>query len=84
LAQPEREKECYVRDCPGESSLEYPNHDGMNDMGKDLNIAGYMWRTGPWGEVSHITKYSSDAFMTSHFSQKNLPCYIFDFNCGMF
>ncbi|KDR16488.1 hypothetical protein L798_08797, partial [Zootermopsis nevadensis] len=52
LAQPDREKECYIRDCPDESSLEYPNHDGMNDMGKDLNNAGYMWRTGPWGECS--------------------------------
>lgn len=48
LAQPQREKECYVRDCPDEPSVEYPNHGGMSDMGK----AGYMWRTGPWGEVS--------------------------------
>ncbi|PNF33449.1 hypothetical protein B7P43_G03351 [Cryptotermes secundus] len=52
LAQPEREKECYVRDCLGEPSSEYPNHGGMNDMGKDLSNAGYMWRTGPWGECS--------------------------------
>jgi hypothetical protein len=66
LAQPEREKECYNRDCPGDPSLEYPDHGGMNDMGKDVNNAVYMWRTGPWGEVSHITIYSFvriDVFM---------------------
>jgi hypothetical protein len=53
LAKPEREKECYVRDCLGEPSSEYPNHGGMNDMGKDLSNADYMWRTGPWGEVCY-------------------------------
>lgn len=75
LAQPEREKECYVRDCLGEPSSEYPNHGGMNDMGKDLSNAGYMWRTGPWGEVCCIPHYTFDTFMTiSEFSLRLMPC----------
>jgi hypothetical protein len=64
LAQPDSEKECYVRDCLGDPSLEYPNHGGMNDMGKDPSNAGYMWRTGRWGEVRYICQYALDAFMT--------------------
>jgi hypothetical protein len=56
LAQPQREKECYVRDCLVEPSVEYPNHGGMNDMGN----AGYMWRTGPWGEVSWLSLFTSE------------------------
>lgn len=61
LAQPDREKECYVKDCLAEPSLEFPNHGGMNDMGKDLSNAGYMWRTGRWGEVYYISRYPFDA-----------------------
>jgi hypothetical protein len=56
LAQPQREKECHVRDCPGEPSVEYPNPGRTNDMGK----AGYMWRTGPWGEVSWMSLFTNE------------------------
>lgn len=57
LAKPEGEKECYIRDCPGEPSSEHPNQDGKNYVGRDLNNVGYMWRTGPWGEVRCIAKF---------------------------
>ena len=56
LAQPQREKGCHVRDCPGEPSVEYPNHGRTNDMGK----AGYMWRTGPWGEVRWLSLFTNE------------------------
>jgi hypothetical protein len=83
--QPEREKECYVGECLGEPPLEYPNHRGMNDMGKDFSNTGYMWRTGPWGEVSYIAKYSLVAFMSvSDSSQKNFLGQFSDSYQGLF